>query len=554
MSAAWQRFRQWLDDAQWSKNPRLGLFLILASAMVTIVLGALGPSTVVLNVGPAPGLLPPWFVPVEVGAEWGLPLSQWFLVPLLWLGLTAGAAGLWIASRAIGYGWRPKVRRLFVLGVGVNMLTALVPPFSSADVLMYAAYGRLQAQGMDPYEITPAMVFRQSFDPVLAYTERPWQDTPSVYGPIASGSQWLANVLGGDSMHDVVFWLQMFAVIPFIVICAVLIKMAHGNAARQARAVLFTILNPLLIWNVVAGAHNEALTLVFAIVALFFVRKNAFVTGIWIGLAGCTKVSLVFYGLALVWGYRRDWRKVLQLGVGALIPIAIGYGIFAPEALFAAGRNTGYISGGAWAPVLLAILKVVLPDSLARSIVGVSGWVFMIVLGWMLSRVLPWSAVPGAEVAARRDPLTIAVRTSLVISAAWVLSSPYSLAWYDILAWAPLALILPNRLDRVFIWRGWALSLGYVTGRSVMFSDAMMAATFVIRDVFTSGLACFLIFYVIRWWWVHSKELPTRAFIRRGLREIDPRKRPVPRPITVVQRGSLTRASGPALNSDEAEH
>lgn len=183
-----------------------------------------------------------------------------------------------------------------------------------------------------------------------------------MYGPIASASQWLANVLGGDSMHDIVFWLQLLNTLPFVVICAVMIKLAHGNAAVQTRSVLFTILNPLLIWAVVAGAHNEALTLVFAVISLFFVRRSAFVAGIFIGLAGAVKVSLVFYGIALVWAYRHDWRKVVALCVGAVIPIAVLYGFFAPQALLAAGRNTGYISGGSWAPWFWQVLAWVVGD------------------------------------------------------------------------------------------------------------------------------------------------------------------------------------------------
>ena len=167
--------------------------------------------------------------------------------------------------RALADGWKPKVKRLFALGTTLSLLTICVPPLTSADVLMYAAYGRLQAIGRDPYEITPAEVFRGQFDPVLRWTERPWQDTPSVYGPITSWTQLLANKLGGENMHDIVFWLQVFSVVPFIIACAGVVLLAHGDTRRQARAALLTIANPMLIWAVVAGAHNEALSVMFAV-------------------------------------------------------------------------------------------------------------------------------------------------------------------------------------------------------------------------------------------------------------------------------------------------
>lgn len=509
-----------VDGALWTSSPRFGLGLIVASCLVTLVVAALGPSSVTLYPGPAASPLPPWFLPVTVGKALGLPLSEWIVVPALWIGIVVGAVGLWVCWRAIAAGWRPAIHKMFYVGVALNLATAFVPPLTSADVLMYAAYGRLQRQGLNPYDITPAEIFRQSFDPVLVFTERPWQDTPSVYGPIASASQWLANVLGGNSMHDVVFWLQMLCVVPFIVVCAIMIKLAHGDPARQARSVLFTIMNPLLIWAVVAGAHNEALSLVFAICALWFVRRNAFVTGLFIGLTGCVKVSLVYYGLALAWGYRREWRKLLGLALGAALPLAVGYGVVAPQALFAAGRNVGYISQGSWAPPVVFALDFVLPDDLSRQIVTKAGWVLMVAVAWMLSRVLPWDPVPGARVPARVDPLTIATRTALVLCAAWVLTSPYSLAWYDLIAWAPLALLAPNKLDKVLMWRGAALSVAYVSARAVQFSPAMQWASWLIREVVCSGIQLTILGYLFWWWWSSGHELPTREFVARGFRRI----------------------------------
>ena len=174
---------------------------------------------------------------------------------------------------------------------------------------MYAGYGRLQMIGRNPYEITPAEVFRGQFDPVLRWTEQPWQDTPSVYGPITSWLQWLANYLGGDNMHDIVFWLQVVTVVPFIIACAGIVQLAHGDKRRQARAALLTVCNPVLIWAVVATAHNEALSVMFAVAGIMLMRKSPFGAGLGIGLAGCAKLSIGIWGLAMLWAYRREPKK-----------------------------------------------------------------------------------------------------------------------------------------------------------------------------------------------------------------------------------------------------
>ncbi len=65
----------------------------------------------------------------------------------------------------------------------------------------------------------------------------------------------------------------------------------------------------MLIWAVVAGAHNEALSVMFAVAGLLFMRKNPFLAGIGIGLAGCAKLSIGLWGLAMLWAYRRDRRR-----------------------------------------------------------------------------------------------------------------------------------------------------------------------------------------------------------------------------------------------------
>jgi hypothetical protein len=231
----------------WHRSHRFALFGIVGATALTLLAGFLGPSAVTLTLGPRESYLPPWYLPAGL-----VKPNEWFVSLLIWAAIILGALGLWVGLRALADGWKPKFKKLFALGAVLSLLTICVPPMTSADVLMYAAYGRLQAIGRDPYDITAAEVFRGQFDPVLRWTERPWQDTPSVYGPITSWTQLTANKLGGENMHDIVFWLQLFSVVPFILACAGVVLLAHGDTRRQGRVALLTIANPLLIWAVVA--------------------------------------------------------------------------------------------------------------------------------------------------------------------------------------------------------------------------------------------------------------------------------------------------------------
>ncbi|SDD16283.1 hypothetical protein [Auraticoccus monumenti] len=490
----------------WHRDHRHGLALVLTSVLTTIVVGLLGPSVVTLELGPAAGLLPPyhlpqrwWSPPGELVAPNELAVSLAVLV-----GIGVGALGVWVCLRALADGWRPHHRRLFVLGSAMSTATILVPPLTSADVLMYAGYGRLQLLGRNPYDITPADIFRTQYDPVLLATERPWQDTPSVYGPVTAWTQWFSNVLGGENMHDVVFWLQLFCLVPFLITCAGVVWLAHGDPRLQARATLLSVCNPLLIWAVVAAAHNEAQSVMFAVFAILLMRKTPFGAGLMIGIAGCTKLSIGLYGLAMLWAYRREPRKALALCLGALVPIGLAYGLWQPAALVSVLRNTTYVSSGSWVAPIYGLMTQVLglgtgPSKVVLNVVALS---LMVVIAWMLSRVLPWRAAPGLRPGTdpQSDPITVALRTALTLSVAWLVTSIYTLSWYDLIAWVPLAVIGATQLDRLFLWRGALLSMAFVPGRAIEVGPVLDVISSRIRDTASPAVQLGVLVMIVLWW------------------------------------------------------
>ena len=494
----------------WHRDHRYALAGIVGATALTVLAGWLGPSAVALKLGPRRSYLPPWYLPAGI-----VQPNEWIVSIMIWASIIIGAAGLWIGLNALADGWKPRPRKVFGLGAVLSLITITVPPLTSADVLMYAAYGRLQVIGRDPYEITPAEIFRGQFDPVLRWTERPWQDTPSVYGPITSFTQWLANVLGGENMHDIVFWLQVFAVVPFILACAGVVFLARGDRGRQARAALLTIANPMLIWAVVAGAHNEALSVMFAVAGMLFVRKNPFLAGIGIGLAGCAKVSIGIWGLAMLWAYRREPKKALLLCAGAAVPMGLAYVVWQPTAFFQALRNGSYVSVGSWANPVFRFLDLFLTPTQSKIVVGVISYAGLFVIAWMLSRVVPWTAAPGLlkGMDPQTDPLTIALRTSVVLSVAWLITSMYTLSWYDLIAWMPLALMAPSKLDRIMLLRAAPLSLAYVPGRAIEMGPALDFTAHRIRDTLSPIVQFAVLLAVVLWWKKPDREelFPLRA-------------------------------------------
>ena len=501
-------------DAPTFTHPTRGIAMIIGACAIYIGIGFAGPSAVAITLGPRTSWLPPWYLPVGY-ANW----NEWIVVPAIWVAILLGAVGLWTCWRALDGGWRPHPWRLLGLGSGLCAGVGAVLPLTSADVLMYAAYGRLQVLGQNPYDITPAMIIRQEYDPVLRWIERPWTDTPSVYGPLASACQWLASVLGGDNMHATVFWLQLMTTIPFIAVAVITMLMVRGDRLEQTRAALLIVLNPLMIGAIVAGAHNEALTMLFAVAGVYFMRRNPVLAGLGIGLAGTIKVSLVFYGLAMFWTYRRDWRRMLGLLVGAAVPLVFAYVVWAPETVLAAQRNTSYLSAGSWLSsvgMISAFFGVPVP----QAAFSWTGWIAMALIAWMLSRVLPHTRLPGGDPAldGHADPLSATVRTIAILVCAWLLTSPYTWVWYDLLAWVPLALVVSARLNAIMTWRAVWLSLAYVTGRVYPYGDQMLAVMSALRDGVCTIAQIMAVAAVVVWWWREGHELPPLAKLVARLR------------------------------------
>ncbi len=478
----------------WHRDHRVGLAGVIASVALIVLVGLLGPSAATLDLKRGGSLLPPYTLAFRV--------SDWVAVGGLWVALAVGSIGWWVCRRAALDGWRPQLRRLGVLGVALNVVVCLVPPMTSADVLMYAAYGRLQVIGLNPYEIPPGEIFRMQYDPVLTSIERPWQDTPTVYGPIISATQYLANLFGGTNPHDIVFWLQLFCLLPMLGIVAVALWLARGNHLVQLRVMLVLLLNPALIWAVVAQAHNESVAVVLAMLALALLRAHPVLAGVAIGLAGGAKINMVLYGVAMLWGYRHSWRRLGQVCLGAVVSLAACYLIWQPGALWAAARNTGYINAGAWAAPVYGQLTHVYSPSLSRLIVNVIALVLWAVVGWLLSRVLPYRPLPGLadDVDPRHDPTSVAVRTAVVLYVSWLATTPNSFSWYDLLAWAPLALAATSRLDGFLLWRTTWLSAAFVTGRQYDFDKLVDLVGTRVRDTVCVGAQVLVLAAIVHWY------------------------------------------------------
>jgi alpha-1,6-mannosyltransferase len=494
-----------LDTA---RRGRLALALCGTGIALVVVTGLLGPSAAEPAL-PGSRVSPPFAFTANPAA--------WLVTALLDASIAFGAVGLALAWTAVRDGWNPPLRSLVRSSYAAVIAVVCVPPMGSADHLVYSAYGRLVTTGGNPY-VDTARTLAARHDPIGLAVQPPWTNTPSVYGPVGTAEEALASWIGGSSVHTTVFMLSLFGGLAFVAMGALLRRMGD-----PVRVTLLFSLNPILLFEAVNAAHLDAFAVAFAVAGLYALHRRrdaigAGIAGLLIGLGCATKLSLGLAVLAGLWGLwlwrlesgrsgfadlLRTWRPAAVFVVAAAVAGTLAYLPYGTAALTPAGNSAQMISlGSAWRP-LLDPLHSALGDSAARNVISVLGWTLMLALVWLLAPVVrlrgaatgrrdgqsagrsperppvasgePPAALSGelsAEesiaLAAAPSAGQLAARALALLGLAWVLAAPYTLPWYDVVAWAPLVVCLAGPVDLLALARLAVLSVAYVPGLDIL--------------------------------------------------------------------------------------
>jgi hypothetical protein len=129
----------------WSRlsNPRVAVTLSGAGLLLGLLLGASSPNAETVGVRLPLSLLP--------SLEQQTVLASVMLYTADILACLGLAGMLWAHSQ----GWRPNPRILVLVSGVIVALMACLTPVGSSDVASYAAYGRITAQGGNPYITNP---------------------------------------------------------------------------------------------------------------------------------------------------------------------------------------------------------------------------------------------------------------------------------------------------------------------------------------------------------------------------------------------------------------
>jgi hypothetical protein len=469
------------DDRATARRGVAGLCLSAAGLGCFLLTALLGPSVMEPALPGAAGP-PPYSLT-------GHP-SPYLVIALTVAGVVLSGGGLALCFLAARGGWTFRPRLLLVAGAIAAAAFALMPPVGSADHLNYAAYGRMAVTGNDPYATTARSL---PADPVTRAVQD-WRDTPTVYGPIATAQQTFASLVGGTSVRLTVFVMSLTNVMAFLAAGLLLYRSARGDPGRELRTVLLWTANPLLLFELVGGAHNDVLAIAFAVAGLAVFAlpdplrprpqegravSRCVAAGVLIGAGAAVKINVAIAGggpfLVLVGEWWRAHRSaepgqrsgrwpaaagVAALCASAAVVTGLAYLIAGPHSFDQLSRASKSVSlATPWH--LLAGATGGLLVTVSRSTVQTGSAALTLLLVVLLLR-----ALPRPQVNVLTDPIgDETFRVAAALALGWLFAAPYALPWYDGLGWATIALLAWSRFDWILLARTCVLALAYLPAR-----------------------------------------------------------------------------------------
>jgi hypothetical protein len=452
---------------------------IAVSTLTIIAVSAAGPNvSVPVMRKPSAGTpgWPPWWH--------ALHLTATFVTVSLWAAMVLGCAGVIAGLVAVARGARPPVRAVLAGAFLAVAVVTVLPSAGSTDAISYAANGRMAVIGHSPYVMTPLQL-RRIGDPIgrqIPVSEFPstWLNTVSVYGPVATGTEWVAAELGGSSLARITFWLKLEEALAFGAVIVALDRMLRADPAQRLRAHLLWSANPLLLWEIVASGHIDGLAALFGLLGVAALRlrrtpdsgtpdsgtpdgdrgqiglRDAALAGLAIGVAAGIKAEYALFGLAVAWACRRSARPLRPLAAAAagfalvVVPVYLAAGTPAIKVLIT--RSPGVT----WDTMYQLFWRPVLGDT--QFSVN-SAPPHLALIAYLL-----FAAVAVLAVLRLPDPLPHlpAVTPALALSLAWLFLTAFQRPWYDVMALSLLALYSASRLDWVVLIRLLAGATVYV--------------------------------------------------------------------------------------------
>ena len=426
----------------------------------------------------------------------GLSATALFLIGIA-ATTCAGLAFLFVLREA--WHGRLPLRRVMLIAVAFHLLVLTLPLLFSRDAYSYAYIGRIvNTYGGNPWVDVPRDFEHNSLFPL---TWPGWRSTPSVYGPLFT---WVSIAITGlvKGIPSLITGFQVVAAVASLATTWIVARtVGRVMPERAPFAAAIVGLNPIVVFHVVGGGHNDMLVALFVAAgaaALFSSRTLA--VAVFLGLAISVKATaaipllLLLVAVAAASPSGRRFRRVaLHAGAAGAVWLILALPFLQTTnpllGLFDVADNSSWMAPG---------------QLVVQAFDGIGGWLGgdgAADIGAVIARLLVFGASAVAIVFIAREVWRRPeARTPRALAAAWawgmlalILPSPVLFTWY--LVWIlPLAWLLPKVPRRALV----ALSVFFFVTQVVTESTRLPESLQTISLPFGHPVATLVLLWVAR--------------------------------------------------------
>jgi alpha-1,6-mannosyltransferase len=266
----------------------------------------------------------------------GGTVSWWFRPNLLGSGTSSklvfyagmvAVAAAWIGLGRLASSRFCKPYQLVTVAILWCLPLVLGAPLFSRDVYSYIAQGTIAHLGLNPYHEAPLVLGQLGHAHVLSAVDPFWQRATAPYGPLFLALVSLIVGVTGSNLVLGVLVLRAFDLVGLVLLAIFVPRLARRAGADPSRAVWLAVLSPLMLFQLVAPAHNDLLMIGLMVAGVTLALERRPLLGIAVCMVAATikvpaALAAVFIAVAWIGDQPTARARLASTGKAAAAAIA----------------------------------------------------------------------------------------------------------------------------------------------------------------------------------------------------------------------------------------
>ena len=144
----------------------------------------------------------------------------------------------------------------------------------------YLAQGTILHLGLDPYHVAPIVLGRLGHAQVLRAVSPFWRHTTAPYGPLFLGLVSVIAGITGSHLVAGILLVRLLEVVGVGLLAVFVPRLATSFGADPCRATWLAVISPLVLVELIAAGHNDALMAGLMVAGVALARQRHPLVGV----------------------------------------------------------------------------------------------------------------------------------------------------------------------------------------------------------------------------------------------------------------------------------